>query len=309
MYFATQVLAAIAAISVVSASDYFPFEYPSECITSCSLKAGKKCWSNYTQDETDPNFVQSFSCLCDTSNPGNGAFMANSLQCLTESKCDGKDIMTSMGLQGPICEWYNQHKNDPKPTETPEPTITSTKTPEPTTTSTETPEPTTTSTETPEPTTTTTETSEPTTTTTETSEPATTTTETSEPTTTSTEAEKPTETTETQESSKTSETTTQEPTSTTESQKPTETQVSTETTAIVDPTCPVVTVTVTTTVYETEVAPQPTDVTCEHGAYKCVDSGKSTKYTICVHGKSVDNACAPGTVCKTSGNSIICDWA
>ncbi|ORX89095.1 hypothetical protein K493DRAFT_318984 [Basidiobolus meristosporus CBS 931.73] len=335
MHFATRILAtAAAAMAVVSASDFFPFEYPSDCITSCSLQAGKKCWSSYTQDESDPNFIQSFSCLCDSSNPGNGNFMMDSLKCLTANKCEEKDIMASMALQGPICEWYNQHKNDPKPTTTEKPEPTTTEKPEPTTTekpeptTTEKPEPTTTekpeptTTEKPEPTTTekpeptTTEKPEPTTT----EEPETSTTEKPEPTTTekpeSTNTDKPESTTADKPESTTTEkpepTTTEKPEPTT-TEKPVETTTSVESAETPKPTTTTLPscepVTVTTTVYVTDDAPKPTDTTCEHGAYQCVDSGKSGDFTVCVHGSKVANSCAPGTVCKNYAGSIVCDWA
>ncbi|KAK9759747.1 hypothetical protein K7432_016943 [Basidiobolus ranarum] len=71
--------------------------------------------------------------------------------------------------------------------------------------------------------------------------------------------------------------------------------------------CAPVTVTVTKTVPASDVKPTP--VACQDGAYQCADPGKSNKFTICSNGKLVHQACAPGTVCRTFGQSIICDWA
>ncbi|ORX87941.1 hypothetical protein K493DRAFT_319586 [Basidiobolus meristosporus CBS 931.73] len=48
---------------------------------------------------------------------------------------------------------------------------------------------------------------------------------------------------------------------------------------------------------------------CVDGTYQCVDSGKSVEFTVCNNGKLVTEACAPGTVCKTVKDSILCDWA
>ncbi|KAK9679913.1 hypothetical protein K7432_016112, partial [Basidiobolus ranarum] len=109
---------------------------------------------------------------------------------------------------------------------------------------------------------------------------------------------------------------------TTDSHKPTEaTTISHEhtsyhsTVAISSFSCIPTTVTVTRTATFTATSvtssnvPKPTSSGCTEGAYKCVDSGVSQKFTICVYGKLVENICAAGTVCKTFNDSILCDWA
>ncbi|KAK9767871.1 hypothetical protein K7432_001977 [Basidiobolus ranarum] len=80
-------------------------------------------------------------------------------------------------------------------------------------------------------------------------------------------------------------------------------------------TCQASTVTVTSTATVTVTAggitplPTATPATCNHGSYACEAPGTSAKFTICVWGRYESQMCAPGTVCKTAGNSIICDWA
>ncbi|KAK9763159.1 hypothetical protein K7432_010420 [Basidiobolus ranarum] len=92
---------------------------------------------------------------------------------------------------------------------------------------------------------------------------------------------------------------------------PTSSSVPTATSVDVLPTtCQPLTVTVTSTVTLTDIPqPTPNPVTCNHGAYACEAEGTSAKFTICVWGKPILEMCAPGTVCKTFGDSIICDWA
>ncbi|ORX87938.1 hypothetical protein K493DRAFT_200363, partial [Basidiobolus meristosporus CBS 931.73] len=90
---------------------------PNKCITDCSLKAGKKCWSKYTQDIHSPNFVDSFSCLCDDSNPGHGQFLKDNLECIVSNDCGFFAMMEAEGQEAEICKWYNEHKKVVKPTE------------------------------------------------------------------------------------------------------------------------------------------------------------------------------------------------
>jgi len=44
---------------------------------------------------------------------------------------------------------------------------------------------------------------------------------------------------------------------------------------------------------------------CEHGAYKCKSDGM---YAVCNWGLWVNMSCGAGTVCKPSGNSIVCGY-
>ncbi|OZJ06028.1 hypothetical protein BZG36_01104 [Bifiguratus adelaidae] len=45
-----------------------------------------------------------------------------------------------------------------------------------------------------------------------------------------------------------------------------------------------------------------------NGYYYCMNSGVSQAYEICNNGAWVSGACGPGTVCWTSGNSIVCNY-
>ncbi|ORY02500.1 hypothetical protein K493DRAFT_312041 [Basidiobolus meristosporus CBS 931.73] len=72
---------------------------------------------------------------------------------------------------------------------------------------------------------------------------------------------------------------------------------------------PIVTVASTVIPVAETQAPKPTQASCVDGTYQCVDSGKSVEFTVCNNGKLVTEACAPGTVCKTVKDSILCDWA
>ncbi|KAK9759491.1 hypothetical protein K7432_017477, partial [Basidiobolus ranarum] len=143
------------------------------------------------------------------------------------------------------------------------------------------------------------------------------------PTEATTEAHKPTEAT--TEAHKPTEATTEahKPTeATTEAPKPTEAITEAHehtpyhsTVAISTLSCIPTTVRVTRTATFTAASVTPSNVSgptsssCTEGAYKCVDSGVSQKFTICVYGKLVENICAVGTVCKTFNDSILCDWA
>ncbi|KAK9760395.1 hypothetical protein K7432_015619 [Basidiobolus ranarum] len=88
---------------------YFPFKNPNKCVDNCSVEAGKKCWSHYTQDENSPYFVESFSCLCDSNNPGHDDFISDSGACVIE-KCGIEAALKASSLETPICNWYNEHK-------------------------------------------------------------------------------------------------------------------------------------------------------------------------------------------------------
>ncbi|KAK9695181.1 hypothetical protein K7432_013108 [Basidiobolus ranarum] len=98
-------------------SNYFPFPPPNKCMTDCSFKAGRKCWSKYTQDIHSPYFVESLSCLCDSSNPGHSQFISDSASCMISSDCGFFAMIKAEGQQSAICKWYNEHKQVIKPTE------------------------------------------------------------------------------------------------------------------------------------------------------------------------------------------------
>ncbi|KAK9674711.1 hypothetical protein K7432_016973 [Basidiobolus ranarum] len=110
MHFAIQVLAGIAAVSVVSASDYFPFKYPNDCITECAMEAGKKCWPNYTQDPNSPDFVESFACLCGSDQAKVNGFLTDSLNCMLEKSCP--NYMSEAQLEPKI--YYRKVHRDPQ---------------------------------------------------------------------------------------------------------------------------------------------------------------------------------------------------
>ncbi|KAK9707768.1 hypothetical protein K7432_009997 [Basidiobolus ranarum] len=65
---------------------------------------------------------------------------------------------------------------------------------------------------------------------------------------------------------------------------------------------------VTIPITETPI-PKPAEDSCVNGAYQCVDSGKSDKYTICSNGRILAQVCPAGTVCKTVQDSIVCERA
>ncbi|KAK9760417.1 hypothetical protein K7432_015551 [Basidiobolus ranarum] len=121
MYFATKLLVSIAVATVVSASTEFPYASPSDCITSCTVQAGKQCFAQYTEDSTSVDFIQSLACLCD-GDAKTTAFLDSSSKCFVASKCTSKDISLAKNLEAPICNWYNAHKSDHKPTESPKST-------------------------------------------------------------------------------------------------------------------------------------------------------------------------------------------
>ncbi|KAK9759516.1 hypothetical protein K7432_017425 [Basidiobolus ranarum] len=70
----------------------------------------------------------------------------------------------------------------------------------------------------------------------------------------------------------------------------------------------IATVTSTVTASLEDSTPKPTVALCENGAYKCVDSGFSPRFTVCANGKLDEYHCAAGTVCKDFQESIVCDW-
>ncbi|ORX89955.1 hypothetical protein K493DRAFT_305332 [Basidiobolus meristosporus CBS 931.73] len=111
-YFAAKSLAGLAVALAVSASEYFPFKYPTPCITECSVKAGQELMAHYTQDSSSPYFMESLGLLCDSENPDQVSFMVKSAECIFD-QCDGiADISKLMALEGQICQWYAQHKEN-----------------------------------------------------------------------------------------------------------------------------------------------------------------------------------------------------
>ncbi|OZJ03709.1 hypothetical protein BZG36_03309 [Bifiguratus adelaidae] len=68
------------------------------------------------------------------------------------------------------------------------------------------------------------------------------------------------------------------------------------------------TTTITTTTSQPSSTGIPPCTAANQGFYYCVASGTSQSYQICNNGAYVSGACGPGTVCKTSGSSIVCDY-
>jgi chitinase len=71
------------------------------------------------------------------------------------------------------------------------------------------------------------------------------------------------------------------------------------------------TVKTTTTTTTSASATATGSATCSasnNGAIVCVASGTSAQYQTCVNSAWVSQSCGTGTVCKTSGSSIICDF-
>ncbi|OZJ01476.1 hypothetical protein BZG36_05636, partial [Bifiguratus adelaidae] len=58
--------------------------------------------------------------------------------------------------------------------------------------------------------------------------------------------------------------------------------------------------------------PTPTNaLVCDsanQGSYYCIESGVSRAYEVCVNGAFMSGTCPTGTVCTTSGNSIVCNY-
>lgn len=72
--------------------------------------------------------------------------------------------------------------------------------------------------------------------------------------------------------------------------------------------------TTSTTTTSTTTTSSPTSTgapvcnSANQGNYYCINSGVSQAYEICNNGAFVSQACGPGTVCWTSGNSIVCNY-
>ncbi|OZJ02248.1 hypothetical protein BZG36_04916 [Bifiguratus adelaidae] len=67
-------------------------------------------------------------------------------------------------------------------------------------------------------------------------------------------------------------------------------------------------ITTTTTSTSSPTSTTPTCSSANQGNYYCINSGVSPAYEICDNGSFVSGNCGAGTVCKTSGNSIVCDY-
>ncbi|ORX99567.1 hypothetical protein K493DRAFT_313157 [Basidiobolus meristosporus CBS 931.73] len=101
----SSVILGAAAVTAVSAVE-FPFQQPGPCVEKCSSEAGKKYFHEYTQDQNSKYFVQSFSLLCDESNPNKKNFYTDSLDCLIKDNCPSNEVQLSMHQEKAICEWY-----------------------------------------------------------------------------------------------------------------------------------------------------------------------------------------------------------
>ncbi|KAK9762693.1 hypothetical protein K7432_011328, partial [Basidiobolus ranarum] len=115
------ILAGLTAVLHITAAIHFPYSYPDGCVESCSLEAGRKCCSHYTQDVNSPYFVDSLACLCDPNNPGYEQFYTDIDDCM--DNYSWRDEWTKWHFEafteGKICAWYNQKKATESKSKTP----------------------------------------------------------------------------------------------------------------------------------------------------------------------------------------------
>ncbi|KAK9762691.1 hypothetical protein K7432_011326 [Basidiobolus ranarum] len=117
MHFTTSIFAGLTAFGFVSAAVDFPYTYWPSCVATCNEEAGKVCYADYTEDPNSPNFMESLSCLCDSTNPGHTTFINSLNTCMDEGCWLFQRLPFEYSTEGKMCAWYNKNKVTPKPTE------------------------------------------------------------------------------------------------------------------------------------------------------------------------------------------------
>ncbi|KAI1317407.1 hypothetical protein EDD11_008471 [Mortierella claussenii] len=102
------VVAIVASVLAVANAYDYPFKANGQCVAKCLLDAGKGMYADFTDDPTNPHFLESLSYAHERGTPKYTTYMTKSGMCLT--KCPTGELDLYNQQYGAKNEWYKAAK-------------------------------------------------------------------------------------------------------------------------------------------------------------------------------------------------------